>query len=80
MIRLFIETWAIQDLDWKLFYGIGLTGITYLLVSFARMAWLSFRIYLLERKQPVSDVTIKLDNMYRKLNAGLEVRPSKFLK
>lgn len=80
MIRLFIEAWAIQTWDWKLFYSLSLTFITWFVVSILRMAWLSFRIYLLERKLPKSDISVKLDEMYRKMNAGIEVSPKQFLK
>ena len=80
MLKLFIDTWMIQSLDWKIFYGMSIIFLSGILYQFAKMIYISIRLKLIEAREPVSDISIRLDEMYRKIDAGLEVRPTNFLK
>lgn len=80
MLKLFIETWMIQSWDWRLFYGMGIYFIGFLIYQFAKMGIISYKLMVLERQEQTSKVSSQLDEMYKKLDAGMEVRPSKYLK
>lgn len=78
MLKLFIESWMIQSWDWRLFYGMAISFFGFLIYEFTKMAIISYRIKRLEAKM-ASDIGYKLDEMYKKINAGIEVKPSKYL-
>lgn len=80
MLKLFIDTWMIQSLDWRIFYAMSIIFLSGILYQFAKMIFISIRLKLIEAIEPVSDISIRLDEMYRKIDAGLEVRPSNYLK
>jgi len=80
MIKLFIETWLIQDWNWRGWYLVGFSGIGYILYSIIKMSIISFRLKLAEKKYATTRISNSLDEMYRKLEAGIEVKPSKYLK
>ena len=80
MLKLFIDTWMIQSLDWRIFYAMSIIFLSGILYQFAKMIFISIRLKLIEAREPVSDISIRLDEMYRKIDAGLEVRPKNFLK
>lgn len=79
MLKLFIETWMIQSWDWRLVYGIGIYFIGFLIYQFAKMGIISYKLMVLERQEQTSKVSSQLDEMYKKLDAGIEVRPRKYL-
>ena len=80
MLKLFIDTWTIQSLDWRIFYAMSIIFLSGILYQFAKMIFISIRLKLIEAIEPVSDISIRLDEMYRKIDAGLEARPSNYLK
>ena len=80
MIKLFIETWLIQDWNWRGWYLVGFSGVGYILYTIIKMSIISFRLKLAEKKYATTRVRESLDEMYRKLEAGIEVKPSKYLK
>ena len=80
MIKLFIETWLIQDWNWRAFYLFGFSGVTYLMYEILKMVIISFRLKLAEKKYANTEISRSLDDMYSKLEAGIEVKPSNYLK
>jgi len=44
------------------------------------MFYYSFRLRLAEKKYENTEVSRNLDEMYNKIEAGIEVKPSKYLK
>ena len=80
MLKLFIDTWTIQSLDWRILYAMSIIFLRGILYQFAKMIFISIRLKLIEAIEPVSDISIRLDEMYRKIDAGLDVRPSNYLK
>jgi len=80
MIRLFLESWAVQSLDWKIFYVMSINFVVFITYQFSKMAYISYKLYKLEKESKENPVTKQLDDMYRMLEQGFEVRPSRFLK
>lgn len=80
MLKLFIESWMIQSWDWRLFYGMAISFFGFLIYEFGKMGIISYRIKRLEAKMASDSVGFKLDEMYKKLDAGIEVKPSKYLR
>jgi len=79
MLKLFIETWMIQSWDWRLFYGMGIYFIGFLIYQFAKMGIISYKLMQLERQELKNPISSQLDEMYKKLDAGIEIRPRKYL-
>lgn len=80
MLKLFIETWMIQSWDWRIFYGMSIYFVGFLIYQFAKMGIISFKLMLLERQEQNFKIGKQLDEMYAKLDAGIEVNPSRYLK
>lgn len=79
MLKLFIDTWMIQSWDWRLVYGMGIYFIGFLIYQFGKMGIISYKLMQLERQELKNPISSRLDEMYKKLDAGIEVRPRKYL-
>jgi len=79
MIKLFIDTWMIQSFDWRIFYAMSILFVGFFIYQVSKMIYISVRLKMLETKYQ-SDISGQLDDMWRKIDAGLEVKPSKYLK
>jgi hypothetical protein len=79
MIKLFIDTWMIQSFDWRIFYAMSILFVGFFIYQVSKMIYISVRLKMLETKYQ-SDISRQLDDMWRKIDAGLEVKPSKYLK
>lgn len=79
MIKLFIDTWMIQSFDWRIFYAMSILFVGFFIYQVSKMIYISVRLKMLETKYE-SDISRQLDDMWRKIDAGLEVKPSKYLK
>jgi len=79
MLKLFIDTWMIQSLDWRIFYAMSILFVGFFIYQVSKMIYISVRLKMLETKYQ-SDISRQLDDMWRKIDAGLEVKPSKYLK
>jgi|DEB0MinimDraft_10_1074344.scaffolds.fasta_scaffold282978_2 hypothetical protein len=79
MLKLFIDTWMIQSFDWRIFYAMSILFVGFFIYQVSKMIYISVRLKMLETKYQ-SDISRQLDDMWRKIDAGLEVKPSKYLK
>jgi len=79
MLKLFIDTWMIQSLDWRIFYAMSILFVGFFIYQVSKMIYISVRLKMLETKYQF-DISRQLDDMWRKIDAGLEVKPSKYLK
>lgn len=80
MIELFISTWLIQDWNWRGWYLVGFSGVFYFIFTILKMFYYSFRLRHAEKKYADTQISRNLDEMYNKIEAGIEVKPSKYLK
>jgi len=69
----------IQSFDWRIFYAMSILFVGFFLYQVSKMIYISVRLKMLETKYQ-SDISRQLDDMWRKIDAGLEVKPSKYLK
>jgi len=69
----------IQSLDWRIFYAMSILFVGFFIYQVSKMIYISVRLKMLETKYQ-SDISRQLDDMWRKIDAGLEVKPSKYLK
>jgi hypothetical protein len=53
--------------------------VGFFIYQVSKMIYISVRLKMLETKYQ-SDISRQLDDMWRKIDAGLEVKPSKYLK
>jgi len=79
MLKLFIDTWMIQSFDWRIFYAMSILFVGFFIYQVSKMIYISVRLKMLETKYQF-DISRQLDDMWRKIDAGLEVKPSKYLK
>jgi hypothetical protein len=79
MLKLFIDTWMIQSFDWRIFYAMSILFVGFFIYQVSKMIYISVRLKMLETKYQ-SDISRQLDEMWQKIDAGLEVRPSNYLK
>jgi hypothetical protein len=79
MLKLFIDTWMIQSFDWRIFYAMSILFVGFFIYQVSKMIYISVRLKILETKYQ-SDISRQLDEMWQKIDAGLEVRPSNYLK
>lgn len=69
----------IQSFDWRIFYAMSILFVGFFIYQVSKMIYISVRLKMLETKYQ-SDISGQLDDMWRKIDAGLEVKPSKYLK
>ena len=79
MIKLFLEAWAIQSLDWRIFYTMSIGFVSYITFEILKMIVISYKLKKAEKEYNKTFVS-QLDDMYQKLEAGIEINPSKYLK
>ena len=79
MIKLFLEAWAIQSFDWRIFYTMSIGFVSYITFQILKMIVISYKLKKAEKEHNKTFVS-QLDDLYKKLDAGMEVNPSKYLK